>query len=270
MLENKIEAIPVVNEDTQVVGILNWDQVFAGKVAKYREPLKVPVVIMAGGKGTRLDPFTQILPKSLIPVGEKPIIEVIMDKFLEYDVKDFFICLYHKARMIKSYFEESNGKYNITCVEEKIPLGTIGPLSLLRDRLKGDFFVINCDVILNNDYAEILNFHRQKKYALTMVVSCRHYQIPYGICELWQGGELKAIKEKPGYDFLVNTGMYLMQEQVLDLIPDNEYFNIIQLVEKLRDKGLKIGVFPVSETSWMDVGQWEEYYKSIAHMKLIK
>jgi len=131
MLEQKIESIPVITTNNEVKDVLLWDDVFAGKIRKHREEIDVPVVIMAGGKGARLDPFTKILPKSLIPIGDKPIIEIIMDKFSEYGMKDFYVSVNHKAKMIKSYFEETNGKFNITYIEEEKPLGTAGSLKLL-------------------------------------------------------------------------------------------------------------------------------------------
>lgn len=268
MLDRKIEAVPVIDNEGCACDILNWDVVFAGKEVKYKETFQVPVVIMAGGKGTRLDPFTKVLPKPLIPVGDKPIVEMIMDKFFEYGIKDFYMTVFYKARMIKSYFEEANGKYCIKYIEEKKPLGTVGSLSLLKGHVHGDFIVINGDVVIDSDYAELLHLHRQKGYDLTMVVSYRHYQIPYGVCELGQGGALKVMKEKPEYDFLVNAGMYVMKEHLLGLIPTQEPFNINQLITKMKEQKLKIGVFPISEKSWLDVGQWEEYYKSIQHLKI--
>ena len=263
MLTLKIESVPVINEDNAVEAILTWDNVFAGKLERHREKLNVPVVIMAGGKGSRLDPFTKILPKPLIPIGEKPIIELIMDRFAAYDVKDFYIAVFHKARMIKSYFEDMNDKYRISYVEEEVPLGTVGALSLLKGRLNSTFLVTNCDVIVESDYAEIVRFHQEHDYDLTLVVSCRHYMIPYGVCELENGGTLRSIKEKPEYDLLVNTGMYVMNPRVLEVIPPGRSFDIIDLIAKAKTGGCKIGVFPINEKAWIDVGQWEEYYKSV-------
>jgi len=263
MLSLRIECVPVVDHENSVLEVLMWDEVFAGKVERHREKLGIPVVIMAGGQGTRLDPFTKILPKSLIPIGEKPIIELIMDKFIPYDIKEFYISVFHKARMIKSYFEEENPKYRISYLEEDKPLGTVGSLRQLQGRVKGTFIVTNCDVIIDCDYAELLHFHKEKEYDMTLVVSMRHFQIPYGVCELESEGALKVIKEKPEYDFLVNTGMYVLNSHVLELIPKNRASSIIDLIEALRSKSGKIGVFPINEKSWIDIGQWEEYKRAL-------
>lgn len=263
MLSLKIECVPVVDGQGQVLEVLTWDEVFAGKVERHREKLDIPVVIMAGGQGSRLDPFTKILPKPLIPIGEKPIIELIMDKFMPYEIKEFYISVFHKARMIKSYFEEEDKKYRISYLEEEKPLGTVGSLRQLHGRVKGALIVTNCDVIIDCDYAELVHFHNEKEYDLTLVVSMRHFQIPYGVCELEAQGALKTIKEKPEYDFLVNTGMYVLNGKVLDLIPKNRASSIIDLIDALRAKSGKIGVFPINEKSWIDIGQWEEYKRAL-------
>ncbi len=263
MLRFKLQAIAVVDEKNTIIDVLTWENIFAGKAQTHREQLTVPVVIMAGGKGTRLDPFTRILPKPLIPVGDKPVIEVIMDNFNQYGIKDFFISVNHKSRMIKSYFEEMNAGYHLTYVEENKPLGTVGSLKLLEGKFKDSFFVTNCDVLIDVDYAELLHFHQDMKYDLTIIVSCKHYVIPYGVCEIEKGGRLKEIREKPEYDLLVNTGLYVMDRKVLSLIPKNKFLNFNELVVKVKKKGLRVGAFPIPERSWIDVGQWDEYYKGV-------
>ena len=266
MLDLKIECMPVLDDQRHVIKVLTWDDVFSGKVEKNRERLSTPVVIMAGGKGSRLDPFTRILPKSLIPIGDKPIIEVIMDKFSEYDINNFYISVNHKARMIKSYFDEINGKYRISYIEETKPLGTAGSLRILEDRLTDPFIVTNCDVLIDCDYAQLIHFHQEHGHDLTLVVSCRHYVIPYGVCEI-AGGLLKTIKEKPEMDLLINTGMYVMGNKILKLIPKDELFNFNELILNAKAAGYQVGVFPVNEKSWLDVGQWEEYQKTINQFK---
>lgn len=267
MLKNKIEWIPVLGTDRKIIEVLLWNNIFGDGVVVPKEKLSMPMVIMAGGKGERLDPFTRILPKPLIPIGERPIIDIIMDKFSQYGITEFYISINHKARMIKFYFEETNTAYNIHYLEEREPLGTAGSLRFLKGRLKGSFFVTNCDIIINCDYAEIARFHAQNDYDLTMVGAFRHHTIPYGICEIKKGGILKTITEKPEYDFIVNTGMYILKSNVLRFIPKNTLFHMTNLVQEIRKNNGKIGVFPVAEKSWIDVGQWEEYKKSIANMK---
>ncbi len=267
MLHFLIECVPVVNIKGEIAEVLTWEDVFSKKPLRHRRKIKIQVVIMAGGKGTRLDPFTRVLPKPLIPIGDKPIIEIIMDKFGEYGIKEFFISLNHKSRMVKSYFEERDGRYKIKYIEEKEPLGTAGSLRFLKNKVKDPFLVTNCDVLIESDYAEIVKFHKDNKYDMTLVVSCKHYVIPYGVCEIESGGILKYINEKPEYDLLVNTGMYVIKKKMLSLIPPNQFFNINDLITKALSKGYKIGIFPISEDAWIDIGQWEEYREAIEKMK---
>jgi len=269
MLEYLIECVPVLKNGNEVVRVLTWKDVFLEKPIRQKKPVDIQVVIMAGGKGSRLDPFTTILPKALIPIGDKPIIEIIMDKFGEYGIREFFISVNHKSRMIKSYFEEKNGgKYRIRYIEEKEPLGTAGSLKLLRNKVKEPFLVTNCDIIVEADCGEIVNFHEENNYDLTLVVSCKHYLIPYGVCAIENGGLLKDINEKPEYDLLVNTGMYIMKKNIIDLIPGGRVFNINELIIKAKEKGLRTGVFPINDSAWLDIGQWEEYHKAIEKMRI--
>lgn len=268
MLNLLLESIPVVKNNNEVCHILTWEEIFSDKSTRNKRHINIPVVIMAGGKGTRLDPFTRILPKPLIPIGDKPIIEVIMDTFVSYGIKEFFISINHKAKMIKSYFEETRGKYKIHYVEEKKPLGTAGSLRLLKNKIKESFIVTNCDTIIKIDCIELLKLHKAKNYDMTIVVSCKHYTIPYGVCHIENGGILKTISEKPEYDLLVNTGMYIIKPTMFDLIPKHRFFNINELVENAKNKGFTIGVFPISENCWTDIGQWEEYRKVFEKIKI--
>jgi len=271
MLDLKIEAIPVVNERKKVIEVLVWDNVFRGGISKRKkEELRIPVVIMAGGKGTRLDPFTKILPKPLIPIGDKPVIEIIMSKFTDYGIKDFYLTVNHKSRMIKSYFEEMTDKYNIKYIEEEIPLGTAGGLRLLKNKIKGILFVTNCDTIIEGNYAEMVNFFNEKYYDMVLIVSYKNHVIPYGVCEVTNNGELKSIKEKPEQDLLANTGMYILKTKLLDLIPENRIFNATDLIVRAQKHGYKVGVFPINEDAWIDIGQWEEYRKAVEKMKIIR
>jgi NDP-sugar pyrophosphorylase family protein len=238
--------IPVL-DNGKLVDILIEEEFFKiGEKISKKPQLNIPVVIMAGGKGTRLDPFTRILPKALIPIGEKPIIEIIMDEYAKYGIKDFYISVNHKSRMIKAYFEDLQEHYNIHYIDEDKPLGTAGALKYLEGKFSSSFFVSNCDIIIKEDYSKIYRFHKEGKYLLTLVGSMQHHTIPYGICEIKNGGELEIIREKPEYDFLVNTGMYILNPKVLKYLPKNEFFYITQLIEKLQKSGCKIGTYPVS------------------------
>ncbi|MCD4781611.1 MAG: CBS domain-containing protein [Candidatus Omnitrophica bacterium] len=261
MLQDRIEAVPVVDDNKRIIDVVFWDDIISETVQRPKRKLNVPVVIMAGGKGTRLDPFTRILPKLLIPIGEKAIIDIIIDKFAFYGITQFYISINNKAKIVKAYFEERYSDYHLHYLEETRPLGTAGSLKALPRKFKGSFFVSNCDIIVDCDYSDIYGFHCEKNNDITIVGSHRHFVIPYGVCEIKNGGTLKSINEKPEYDFLVNTGMVVLKRSVLKYIPRNKEFHMTDLISSVQQKGGKVGVYPIDEKSWIDVGQWDEYKK---------
>ena len=270
MVERNINCIPVVNDQNEIQNLVFWETLFDGGSKKRVVQLShLPVVIMAGGKGTRLDPFTKILPKPLIPIGDKTILEVIIESFLGYGVSKFFLSVNYKSKIIKSYFEELNPAYQLEYIEEEKPLGTAGSLKLLESRVAGSILVTNCDIIIKADYGELAEFHEKSKNAITLVASLKSYPIPYGVCEIENGGSLVALTEKPEYNLLVNTGMYILEPETLRLIPENEFFHITHLIERVRVEGGRIGVFPISENAWLDTGQWAEYKNSLKQLNLI-
>jgi dTDP-glucose pyrophosphorylase len=262
-LNNRFEAIPVIDNNKRIIKIIFWNDLFKKDDIIYDQIVNVPVVIMAGGRGTRLEPFTKILPKPLIPIGEKTIIEHIIDEYKQYGIKDYYITVNYKANMIKAYFEDYSNDIQIHFVQENKPLGTAGSLKLVKDSINSSFFVSNCDIIIKTNYSDIFDFHKNGNYDLTLVASMQHYEIPYGICEIENGGNLIKITEKPEYDFLVNTGMYILEPNVLKYIPENDFFHITHLFEKLKSMNKRIGVYPVSKNSWIDIGQWDEYKKNL-------
>lgn len=266
MLERNLIAIPILSDSRDIQDILLWDEIFSEEAKPAKSRISIPVVIMAGGKGTRLDPFTKILPKPLIPIGDKPIISHIIDRFREYQINDFYVSVNHKARIIKAYFEEINVPYNIDYILEDKPLGTAGALKFLEGKLEGNFFVSNCDIIVEADYDKILEHHLKTGCDITMVASLKHYSIPYGVCDLDSQGNLLQIREKPGFDFLVNTGMYIINASVLAYIPKDEFFHMTDLMDKVKEKGGSVGVFPVSDKAWIDVGEWSEYKEAIGRL----
>jgi dTDP-glucose pyrophosphorylase len=262
--DESILDIPVLNKKFQLVKIISRNNFFSRKevIGKKKNFKYFPVVIMAGGRGTRLDPFTRVLPKSLIPFGDNPIIRVIMDNFIKYGSNKFYISVNEKSSMIKAYFHDHKSLYNIKYIEEKKPLGTAGSLKFLKNTLKNTFFVTNSDILINTYYPSMLAFHKKNNYDLTLVSSIRNYTIPYGICSFDKEGRLMNIKEKPEYNFFVNSGLYIVEPKVLKLIPDNIKFDMIELLNKVKKSNMKVGVFPVSENSWIDIGQWPEYQKN--------
>ncbi len=270
MLENRIECLPVVDAAYRPINFLFWDSVFKKEDPQAYDPLdpiNIPVVIMAGGRGVRLDPFTRILPKPLIPIGEKPVIELIIERFRRHRVSQFHISVNYRSNMIRAYFQDMQTDYNIHFFEEPVPLGTAGSLSLLKGTLRSTFIVSNCDILIEANYADLLKFHRENHNQITLVCSMRHFAIPYGIVEIENGGSLKAISEKPEFDHLINTGLYVLEPDLLSQIPENKIFDITHLIEKLRSENQKIGVYPISNKSWVDIGEIEEYKKTIKRLE---
>ena len=262
-LKNKIDVIPILDQERKVINFITWEKALGNNRKPVNQKLDVPVVIMAGGRGTRLEPFTKVLPKPLLPVGEKPVIDHIIDRFRVYGISEFYLTINHMAKIMRAYFEEKEPDYTIGFAEEDEPRGTAGSLMLLKDKLSKPFFVSNCDIIIEADYADIFRFHTKNSYDITLVASAKQYNIPYGICELNGKGSLKRIQEKPEYSFLVNTGLYVLNPSVIDLIPDNGLFHITHLMDKVKKNNGTIGVYPVSEKAWIDVGQWTEYRKAL-------
>lgn len=262
-----VRQIPVL-QNGKLVDIITEEKFYGLDEDKKRRTLNNPVVIMAGGKGTRLDPFTRVLPKPLIPLGDDPIIKVIMDEFVKFGMNNFYISLKDKSKMVKAYFHDHDMDYHIKYIHENKPLGTVGALKHLEGQMKNSFFVSNCDIIIHTDYSAFYDFHKTGNYSLTMVGSMRQYTVPYGVCEIDSGGMLKAIREKPQYDFLVNTGLYLLEPSVLQYIPEDTCFDMTDLIRKVQDNGLKVGIFPVSERSWIDVGQLSEYKDIVSKLSL--
>jgi dTDP-glucose pyrophosphorylase len=256
--------LPVI-EDGQLIDIVLEEKYFLKQEGiKSRIILpSIPVVVMAGGKGTRLDPFTRVLPKPLIPIGNDPIIKHIMDRFAQFGLKEFYVAINEKGRMIKAYFYDNDLDYRISYIEEKTPLGTAGALKYLRGKIQNPFFVTNCDIIIKSDYSSILEFHKVNNYAITIVGSMHHHSIPYGVCKIKNGGDLLEIEEKPSYDILINTGFYVIDPIVLKYIPANSYFDMTDLINIVKSDNLSVGVYPISQKSWIDIGQWSEYHEAV-------
>lgn len=264
MLEFRTECMPVLDSANQLVDVYFWEEVFPAAEKRVNAKLNVPVVIMAGGKGTRLKPLTNIIPKPLIPIGEKPIAEVIIDRFCQYGICDFFISVNYKQELVKFYFDNIENKpYGIHYIQEKDFSGTAGSLSLLKGKIDKTFFVSNCDILVEDDYSEIYKYHVTSQNEITLVASLKHIKIPYGTLESGEDGALLSLQEKPEFTYLINTGMYVLNPGVLDHIPEGKFYHITDLITDLKKEGKKIGVYPVSEKSWFDMGEWPEYQKVI-------
>lgn len=253
MKEHKINSVPILNDDLTIDAVI-----FSDHQLTHKKTIKNQVVIMAGGKGSRLYPYTKILPKPLIPIGDTPIMERIIDKFADVGCRDFLISVNYRKNMIKSYFEDEPRAYDLSFIEESIPLGTGGSLSLMKEYITDTFFVSNCDILVDADYTEIIDFHKAEGYDITFVASLKNTQIPYGVLKLSEDGLFESTVEKPEYSHLINTGMYVFEPKFLDLVPNNEFADLPDIIMAAQAQGYKIGVFPVSENAWLDMGQFTE------------
>lgn len=264
IFELRSECMPVIDENNNLIKLYFWEDFFPNSKKDDKTKINLPVIIMAGGKGERLKPLTNILPKPLIPIGDKTIIEEIMSKFIAIGSNNFYLSLFYKSELIKYYFNDKGEKdYTIEFFEEDKPLGTAGSLSLLKNKLDKTFFVTNCDIVIDQDYREIYKYHSENNNEITIVSALNHFQFPYGIIETGKDGKLISITEKPEITYNINSGMYILEPHLLDEIPDNKFFHITQLIENIQNRNGKIGVFPVSEKSWIDIGDWKKYIEEI-------
>lgn len=260
----KAELMPVLSSKGELVKLYTWSDFFKKeKPSDTRTKIDIPVVIMAGGKGTRLKPLTNVIPKPMIPVGERTILEEIMNQFESIGCSRFYMSVNFKVDILKYYLDSLEHKYNISFFQEEQPLGTIGSVSLLKGKINTPFFVSNCDIIIDQDYRDVYDYHQENHNDLTIVTAIKSFRIPYGVVETGVTGLLKGLKEKPEQTYMVNTGVYILNAECIDEIPHGEFFHITQLIEKIRKRGGRVGCFPVSENAWSDMGEWNEYLKMI-------
>lgn len=262
--DHKTEFMPIVNDDGCVVDVVFWDELYNTSVTHRTADFNLPVIIMAGGQGTRLRPLTNVLPKPLIPIGDQTMLEDIMDRFVECGCHDFYISVNYKAEIIRRYMDNlDKPQYNISYFQEDKPLGTAGSLHLLKHKIKDTFFVSNCDIIIDEDYGEILHYHQINNNEITIVAAIKNYSIPYGTLETKEDGLLSDIKEKPEFTFKINTGMYILEPHLIDEIPEDKFYHITYLIEKMMREGRRVGVYPINEGSWTDIGNWDEYLNNV-------
>lgn len=260
-----IDALPIVDDNKNLIVIVFWNDKINERIGALKK-ISNPVVIMAGGKGTRLYPYTQILPKPLIPIGDKSIIERIIERFEKFGCKNFYCTVNYKKNMIKAYFDEIEKNYEINYVEEGKFLGTAGSLYLLKDKITETFFVSNCDILVEADYKDILNYHKMKKNKITMVTSLKNYKIPYGVIKLTDKGQVSETVEKPEYSYLINAGFYVLEPEVLNDIPEDKFFHITDLINMYIDTGKRVGTYPIRENSWFDMGEFKEMDRMIENI----
>ena len=265
-LKKKIDLIPIVNKQLKVLEIILFKNIFdkQEKEKKVDEEYKnYGVVIMAGGKGIRMQPYTKVFPKPLLPVGNETVIDIIISKFLNFKINNFYITTNYKHNIIKDHFKKYSNSINFKLIKEKKKLGTAGSLAYLKNASEDVFFISNCDVVINEDYKKIINFHHKNKNDLTIIASKKSLKIPYGVCLIDEKKKFIGFREKPKYDFLFNTGLYLVNKNILkDLIGINK-LDMDNFILKLKYKKKKIGIFSINFESWQDFGDWDNYNSQI-------
>lgn len=252
MKEYGIDVIPIVDKKYVIKEI-----VFQNNLGQ-RNPafdMNIPVVMMAGGLGTRLSPYTNILPKPLIPIGDYPIAEHIINRFHTYGCHQFYMIVNYKRNMIKAYFDDLQKDYQLEFVAEEKALGTGGGLSLLKGKIKDTFILTNCDIVIDDDLSKTYKQHVESGNLITMVCSLKNFTIPYGVVHVGENGVIKSMEEKPNMSFFTNTGCYFVEPEVIEDLTYNEAIDFPAIIEKYTGRGGKVGIYPIGEDAWLDMGQ---------------
>ena len=256
-------VIPIVNKNKQIIKLYSLNLNKFDKIDP-KNNLKIdiqltPVVMMAGGEGKRLLPHTNILPKPLMPYKGKSLAEHIIQRFQDYGFYHFYFTIKYKSNLMKAYFSNITSKIKIKFIQENKSLGTAGALRKLKSKKQKTFFVINCDSLIRCDYLSLLNYHKENKNDLTLVVSKKKQVFNYGTCLVKKNGSLAKIIEKPQITHLANTGLYVVEKKTFKFIHDKEKLDMDQFIQRLLKKKMKIGVFPIDDEEWKDLGTLDNF-----------
>ncbi len=254
-IAKKLYQIPIVDKYGKLVGIEEINELLKPKTKTNK------VVLMVGGLGTRLRPLTEHTPKPMLKVGNKPILETIILNFKKYGFINIILSVSYKSEIIEKYFGDgSNFGVNIEYIHEEKRMGTAGALSLIKNRLNEAFFVMNGDLLTNINFENMMNYHIENSSIATMGVREYDFQVPYGVVNI-NNGNILSIEEKPIHNFFVSGGVYVLDSKILDFIPNNEFYDMPTLFEKIIEKNLKSISFPIHEY-WLDIGRIEEFEKA--------
>ena len=253
-----IRSVPIVNSDFVLTDICFQDGAMEKEKINHVALDGIPIIVMAGGKGTRLYPYTKILPKPLIPIGDVPLLERIFERFYKDGAKQFYVTVNYKKEIIKSFFNELNPPYIIKYIEEDIPMGTAGSIRLIQESFDKPVIITNCDILIDTDYKKVLEYHENSGNDITIISSLKNIVIPYGVLHAKECGIVSSIEEKPQLSYFVNTGMYIINPEFLDWIPENRVFHMTDLAEKMMKNKRQVGMYPISENAFLDMGEFEE------------
>ena len=251
----KLHQIPIIDDSGNLVGLEILDELIS------KESKSNKVVLMVGGLGTRLRPLTENIPKPMLKVGNKPILQNIVEKFAMYGYTNIVMCVNYKSHIIQDYF--GDGKdfgVNIEYIQEVQRMGTAGALSLLKNKPINPFFVMNGDLLTNVNFEHLHDFHIENNSIGTMCVREYDFQVPYGVVHI-ENSKVLSIEEKPIHKFFISAGIYMLSPEVLEYIPQNQFYDMPSLFEKLISEKKNAISFPLREY-WLDIGHIEEYKKA--------
>ena len=262
-VDKKLYQIPIIDSTGKLIGIEEVDELLKPEYKRSK------VVLMTGGLGTRLRPLTNEIPKPMLKVGDKPLLESIILGFKKYGFTDIVLSVNYKSEIIENYFGDgSNFGVNIKYIHENKRMGTAGALNFMRELLSEPFFVMNGDLLTNINFEHMMDYHVENRSIATMGVREYDFQVPYGVVNL-EGVDIESIAEKPVHNFYVNGGVYVLDAKVLDFVPENEFFDMPTLFEKVIDKNLKCISFPIREY-WLDIGNHLDFSQAQIDIKLWK
>jgi dTDP-glucose pyrophosphorylase len=258
--ERQINIIPVIDDEKRIVKILNLSDI--------QSILPIDVVIMAGGEGMRLRPLTESVPKPLLIVGDKPILEHNIDRLITFGVQNFWLCIRYLGEQIQNYFKDGSTKgINVKYITEESPLGTIGAVNRISSFDHDNVLILNSDILTNIDYHKFYLDFVTSNADLSVVTIPYSVNIPYAVLET-SNGHVLSFKEKPTYTYYSNGGIYLIRKKIFDYIP-NGFFNATDLMELLIQKGYKVTSYPL-RGYWLDIGKPEDYQKANEDIKHLK
>jgi dTDP-glucose pyrophosphorylase/predicted transcriptional regulator len=255
MRTNCINQIPVLDDSGKVLDIISNKTILNAEV-----DFKRTALILAGGEGKRLYPLTQNIPKPMLPVSGKPMLEIIVENLVKHHFNNIYISINYLGNVIEDYFKGGETfNCRINYISENIPLGTAGPIKLIQDKIEYPLLVMNGDLVTDVNLSGLLEYHLSNNFNMTIGTYIYKSQIPYGIIELNENGTVYEIKEKPSYSHIINAGIYIIEPNLINYIPSNKFYPMNELIAIATSNNFKIGAFLIHE-KWVDVGIPEQYF----------
>ncbi|MFD2939553.1 nucleotidyltransferase family protein [Flavobacterium notoginsengisoli] len=259
---NLLKIIPIVNDNNIIVDILDFNL--------RRTLIPADAILMAGGEGKRLRPLTENTPKPLLKVGDKPIIEYNIDRLINVGIKNINLSINYLGDQIVEYFGDGSAKgVGIKYVREDKPLGTIGSILLVDQFCNEDIIVMNSDLLTNIDFTDFFRTYQESEADMAVAATSYHIDVPYAVLEVGDNKQVKSLKEKPRYTYYSNAGIYIIKKKLLNIIPENQFYDITDLMERVLEMNLKLVTYPINGY-WLDVGKHEDFKKAQEDIKHIK